>query len=97
MKKSVLNTILLFFLIGSLTAQMQKVEEVTIESAELNQTRELYIYTPLNYELSEYSYYNVIYVFDAHDRPLYDYVTSVSHLLREGQRGFHNGTALKFI
>ncbi|WP_445385860.1 alpha/beta hydrolase-fold protein [Robiginitalea sp. IMCC44478] len=88
MKKSVLNTILLCFFIGSLTAQRSAVKEVSIESAELNQTRDLLIFTPINYDHSEYYYYNVIYVFDAHDRPLYDYVTSVSHLLREGQRGF---------
>jgi predicted alpha/beta superfamily hydrolase len=86
MKKTILSIILTYFFIGPNVAQ--KVEDVIIESKELDQTRELFIYTPMSYEASEYSYYNVIYVFDAHDRALFDYVSSVAHLLKEGHRGF---------
>lgn len=65
-----------------------KVEEIVIESEELDQTRQILIYTPQNYAFNDIAYYNVLYVFDAHDRPLYDYVTGVSHLVVEGARPF---------
>ena len=59
---------------------------VTIESEELGQTREIVIYEPMNYHQKADEYYDVIYVFDAHDRPLFDYVTAVSNLIKGGPR-----------
>lgn len=68
-------------------AQYAKIDEITIESAELSQTREIMVYTPLGYDEYQYTYYNVIYVFDAQTRELFDYVSSLSNLSRESGQG----------
>jgi predicted alpha/beta superfamily hydrolase len=73
--------------VSSLHAQYAKVEEYTIESRELNQTREIMVYTPLGYDEYVYTYYNVIYVFDAQTRELFDYVSSLANLSRESGQG----------
>lgn len=85
MNKLILQIILLFFIASSVFAQ--KFDDITIDSKELNQKREIVVYTPLSYP-DPYTYYNVIYVFDAHDRPLYDYVNSIAHLSKENHKGF---------
>lgn len=85
MKKLAFTIVLLIFVASGVLAQ--KFEEITIDSKELNQKREIVVYTPMNYH-DEYTYYNVIYVFDAHDRPLFDYVNSIAHLIKENHLGF---------
>ena len=81
--KTILSTLLIAFLIStSASAQYSKVENIEIESEELNQTREVMVYTPFGYD-DEYKFYNVIYVFDAQNRGLFDYVTSLSSLNQE--------------
>ncbi|QCK16127.1 alpha/beta hydrolase-fold protein [Mangrovivirga cuniculi] len=87
MKTFILSTILICLLLSPLQAQYSKVEEVTIESKELGQTRELMIYTPFGYADSAYKYYNVMYVFDAQNRMFFDYTTSVSMLSKEAGQG----------
>ena len=85
MKKLFLASILSLFL--SSFSFSQHYETVEIDSKELDQKREIIVYTPMNYS-DAFLYFNVIYVFDAHDRPLFDYVNSVAHLTKEGHEGF---------
>ena len=85
MKKLVFQLHLLFFVAS--VSYAQKFDNITIDSKELNQKREIVVYTPLSYP-DQYLCYNVIYVFDAHDRALYDYVNSIAHLTRENHKGF---------
>ena len=88
------TTGLLFALLGLLlttgpvAAQWPTVRTVTIESTELGQTREIMIFEPINYPEDEYAYYDVLYVFDAADRRLFDYASSVGNLLEGDHRGF---------
>jgi predicted alpha/beta superfamily hydrolase len=75
--------------VGPLEAQYATVRNVTIESEELDQTREILIYEPMNYEENgEFVWYDVMYVFDAHDRALFDYASAVGSLARGDHRGF---------
>lgn len=87
MKKLIFSTILLCFWISPLLAQYAKVEEVSIESKELDQTREIMIYTPFGFDQSPYKLYNVIYVFDAQNRRFFDFTTSLSQLWKSDSRG----------
>jgi predicted alpha/beta superfamily hydrolase len=75
----------LFFVVSGVFAQ--KFDDITIDSKELKQKREIVVYTPMNYH-DQYTCYHVIYVFDAQDRPLYDYVNSIAHLIKENHEGF---------
>jgi predicted alpha/beta superfamily hydrolase len=96
MKKNSLVTLITCFLIGTLVAQdlekirenESKVEEVVLESAELGQKRQVLVYTPAHYQESKFSYYNVIYVFDAQDRALFDTANGITNLLTEGSQDF---------
>lgn len=72
----------------SLSAQLASVKKVSIESKPLGQTRELLIYEPLNYTESQHTYYDVLYVFDAQQRSLFDYASSVAQLTKGEQQGF---------
>lgn len=85
MKNPILLMVLLAVVVSGVSAQ--QVEEITIDSKELNQKREILVYTPMNYP-DQYMYFNVIYVFDAHDRPLYDYANSIAQLTKESHNGF---------
>ena len=85
MKKLVFQIIFMFCFASGVLAQ--KFDDVTIDSKELNQKREIIVYTPMNYP-DQYTCYNVIYVFDAHDRPLFDYVNSIAHLTSGNHEGF---------
>ncbi|MDX1673216.1 MAG: alpha/beta hydrolase-fold protein [Longimicrobiales bacterium] len=73
---------------GPLAAQQPTVRTVTLESTELDQTREIMIFEPLNYARDEFAYYDVLYVFDAQTRMFFDYASSIANLLDGGQRGF---------
>lgn len=86
-RKTLFIVLVTWIRVSSLHAQYAKVEEFTIESKELNQTREIMVYTPLGYDGYIHTYYNVIYVFDAQTRELFDYVSSLANLSRESGQG----------
>lgn len=96
MKKTILLTLFACSFIANLSAQdiekirafESKVEEFIIKSTELNQTRQVLVYTPAGYEQSQFAYYNVIYVFDAQDRALFDAANGIAHLMTEGSQDF---------
>ncbi|MDX1747757.1 MAG: alpha/beta hydrolase-fold protein, partial [Halobacteriales archaeon] len=77
----------LILLTAPVEAQWPDVRTVTMESTELDQTREIMIFEPINYTRDEYAYYDVLYVFDAADRVLFDYAGSVANLLEGDHRG----------
>lgn len=68
-------------------AQPSMVKTVTIESKELNQSREIMIYTPMGYEEFKHNFYNVIYVFDAQNREFFDFVSSYTNLSKDKGQG----------
>ena len=96
MKKTLLLTFFTCCLLSTLAAQdlekimenESKIEEVIIESSELGQKRQILVYTPAHYQEEKFSYYNVIYVFDAHDRALFDAANGITSLLTEGSQDF---------
>jgi hypothetical protein len=49
MKSIVLSTLVLFLSFGSTHAQYSKVKEITLESEELGQTREIMVYAPFGF------------------------------------------------
>ena len=65
-----------------------KVEEIIFDSEELGQKRQVVIQTPQQYEINEMAYYNVIYVFDAQDRALFDYTAGLANLINPSNRNF---------
>ena len=65
-----------------------RVENVKIQSKSLNQEREILIYTPNDYDLRVYEYFNVIYVFDAQARELFDYTSSTISFLTDARKSF---------
>lgn len=73
---------------GPLAAQQPTVRTVTLESTELDQTREIMIFEPLNYADDAFAYYDVVYVFDAQLRMFFDYASAIANLLDGEQRGF---------
>jgi predicted alpha/beta superfamily hydrolase len=56
---------------------------ITIDSKELNQKRDVFIYTPPQYESAIYSSYNVIYVFDAQQKQFFDLATSITSFVTD--------------
>jgi len=87
MKKSLVLFFFLF-LISSKAQEIARIENIKINSKELNQQREILIYTPQSYNENLYSYYDVIYVFDAHSREFFDYVHSVISFLSNTSKKF---------
>lgn len=75
MKKKTLFTMLLtlVFPIAAL-AQLESVKEITMKSQYFNHERQVLIYTPAGYKQYDQTYYDVIYVFDAQDRTMFDLV-----------------------
>ncbi|MDX1592458.1 MAG: alpha/beta hydrolase-fold protein, partial [Balneolaceae bacterium] len=65
-----------------------KVEEVIFDSKEMGQKRQVLIQTPMNYNVRDFTYYNVIYVFDAQMRPFFDYTSGIVNLMGAGDREF---------
>lgn len=61
-----------------------KVEEIIFDSKEMGQKRQVIIQTPMNYNVLDFQYYNVIYVFDAQMRPLFDYTSGIANLMGAG-------------
>lgn len=96
MNKTLLITLLTCFLSNVLAAQdleklregQSRVEEVLFESKELGQTRQVLVYTPNHYTYSPFSYYNVIYVFDAQDLALFDAANGIANLMTDGSQDF---------
>jgi predicted alpha/beta superfamily hydrolase len=67
--------LILFCKIGSLSAQeTAQIKEIVIDSKVLNQKRPIYIYLPAEYEERELVSFDVIYVFDAQHRAIFDLV-----------------------
>ena len=62
--------------ITSLTAsaQLESVIELSMKSEYFNHERQVLIYTPDNYQKYDQTYYDVIYVFDAQNRTMFDLV-----------------------
>lgn len=87
MKKSLLFFFFLF-LVSSKAQEIAKIESIKINSKELQQEREILIYTPQSYNENLYSSYDVIYVFDAHSREFFDYVHSVISFLSNTSKKF---------
>ena len=96
MKRITTVTLLTCFIINTLTAQdlekirehEPRVEEIIFESTELDQTRQVLVYTPANYKFEDLSFYNVIYLFDAQDRPLFDATNGIVNMMADGSQDF---------
>jgi predicted alpha/beta superfamily hydrolase len=68
--------LLLFTLLScfALNCSAQKVDTLSIDSKVLNESRKLIIYTPVQYEYAPNQKFEVIYVFDAQAREVFDMV-----------------------
>ena len=60
-----------------------KVENIKINSLELNQEREILVYTPEGYNESSHTNFDVIYVFDSQNRAFFDYAHSTISFFEE--------------
>lgn len=78
---------LLTILFAANTFAQSKVEEIELASKELNQTREIMVYTPNAYEHNPYTLFNVIYVFDAQNREFFDYTSSIANISKNAGQG----------
>lgn len=76
MKIKILLFILLFISQLTYAQQIATVDKVEIESEILDQKRQILIYTPQLYDENILAYYDVIYVYDAQNRELFDLVHS---------------------
>ena len=76
MNKKTIITILLTLvaMAGQGQVPLESVKELTMKSEYFNHERQLLIYTPDNYPNFDQTYYDVIYVFDAQDRTMFDLV-----------------------
>ena len=75
MNKKALITILLTLALPIVAwAQLESVKELTMKSEYFNHERQVLIYTPGGYQQFDQTYYDVIYVFDAQDRTMFDLV-----------------------
>ncbi|WP_209332991.1 alpha/beta hydrolase-fold protein [Lunatimonas salinarum] len=89
MRLKICIIILLSGLLSETFAQsIARVENVKIQSKSLNQEREILIYTPNDYDLRVHEYFNVIYVFDAQARELFDYTSSTIPFLTDARKSF---------
>lgn len=88
MKKT--TFLLLFFsLINIIKGQeIAQIDNIKINSKELNQKREILVYTPKNYTENQYSYYDVFYVFDSQNREFFDYTHSIISFLNDADKKF---------
>ena len=74
MNKKTIITILLALVAMAGQAQLESVKELTMKSEYFNHERQVLIYTPGGYQQYNQTYYDVIYVFDAQDRTMFDLV-----------------------
>ena len=72
-KKTIITVLLALFTI-TVQAQLESVKELTMKSEYFNHERQVLIYTPAGYQQYDQTYYDVIYVFDAQDRTMFDLV-----------------------
>ena len=74
MNKKTIITILLAIvaMTGQGQVPLESVKELTMKSEYFNHERQVLIYTPNNYPNFDQTYYDVIYVFDAQDRTMFD-------------------------
>ena len=76
-KKTIITTLLaLVAMVGQ--AQIESVKELTMKSEYFNHERQVLIYTPGGYQQFDQTYYDVIYVFDAQDRTMFDLVATAA-------------------
>ena len=74
-KKTIITVLLVLVTIaGQAQVPLESVKELTMKSEYFNHERQLLIYTPDNYPNFDQTYYDVIYVFDAQDRTMFDLV-----------------------
>ncbi|MBN2639506.1 MAG: hypothetical protein JXR65_10535 [Bacteroidales bacterium] len=68
--------------------EIAKVETVKIHSKELNQTREILVFTPQDYKQKIFQNYDVIYVFDAQEREFFDFTHSAISFLSNAKKNY---------
>ena len=70
------KTLFLAFFLFPITAfaQLESVKELSMKSEYFNHERQVLIYTPGGYQQFDQTYYDVIYVFDAQCREMFDLV-----------------------
>ena len=74
-KKTIITALVaLVTMAGQAQVPLESVKEVTMKSEYFNHDRQVLIYTPVNYPQFDQTYYDVIYVFDAQDRTMFDLV-----------------------
>lgn len=74
-KKTIFTVLLVLVTIaGQAQVPLESVKELTMKSEYFNHERQVLIYTPDNYPNFDQTYYDVIYVFDAQDRTMFDLV-----------------------
>ena len=74
MKKTIITFLLALVFPITASAQLESVKELTMKSEFFNHERQVLIYTPVGYQQFDQTYYDVIYVFDAQDRTMFDLV-----------------------
>ena len=72
-KKTIITALLALVSLGA-SAQLESVKELSMKSEYFNHERQVLIYTPAGYQQYDQTYYDVIYVFDAQDRTMFDLV-----------------------
>ena len=61
-------------MMGQAQVLLESMKELTMKSKYFDHERQVLIYTPNNYPNFDQTYYDVIYVFDAQDRTMFDLV-----------------------
>ena len=75
MKKNIITILFaLVTMVGQAQVPLESVKELTMKSKYFNHERQVLIYMPNNYPNFDQTYYDVIYVFDAQDRTMFDLV-----------------------
>ncbi|MCK0114414.1 alpha/beta hydrolase-fold protein [Gelidibacter sp. F63206] len=87
-KNIILITIIAFYSSSTSAQNIARVENVKIESKNLNQEREILIYTPVDYDWRENESFNVIYVFDSQSREFFDYTSSMISFLTDNTKSY---------
>lgn len=72
----------------SMAQSIARVENISITSEALGQEREILVYTPVDYDWRTYEHFNVIYVFDSHNREFFDYTSSIISFLTDASKEF---------
>ncbi|MDR0799536.1 MAG: hypothetical protein LBN18_07255 [Dysgonamonadaceae bacterium] len=72
---------ILIFIFCKSALYSQTIENIQIHSKELNQDREILVYTPPGYNELTLQTYDVIYVFDAQNRELFDFTHAMIRFL----------------